>query len=166
MTDTTTFSMWSTLVPVMVGGVIGLVGGWLGPWLVERRKEIAEQKKKRAEKFEELVATLFAYEHWLDSVQDIRLFSNRDELTPTLPPSPLARLHAISAVHFPQFESKIQELEDVGRKYEMWMIEARQKWVKNEKDYTAGHNEAYKGFRVILVGLLSDFKNYAKDEFQ
>jgi hypothetical protein len=62
MSDTaTTGTTWTTLVPVMVGGAIGLVGGWLEPWLLERKKEAAENKKKRAEKFEKLVATLFEY---------------------------------------------------------------------------------------------------------
>jgi hypothetical protein len=46
----------SSLAPVVVGGLIGLAGGWLGPWLLEGRKQAAEKKKKRAEKFEELVA--------------------------------------------------------------------------------------------------------------
>jgi hypothetical protein len=108
MSDTATIvTMWSTLVPVMVGGAIGLVGGWLGPWLVERRKEVAEKKKIRTEKFEELVATLFEYEHWLDGFRDSQMFSTIDQLLPTLPPSPFGRLHAISAVHCPVFETEV-----------------------------------------------------------
>jgi hypothetical protein len=35
----------SSLAPVVVGGLIGLAGGWLGPWLFEGRKQAAEKRK-------------------------------------------------------------------------------------------------------------------------
>jgi hypothetical protein len=38
--------MLVTLVPVIVGGLIGLAGGWLGPSLLERHKEKTEGRRK------------------------------------------------------------------------------------------------------------------------
>ena len=38
----------STLAPVVVGGVIGLAGGFFGPMFLEKRKQEAERKKRRA----------------------------------------------------------------------------------------------------------------------
>jgi hypothetical protein len=52
-------SLAATLIPVVVGGIIALAGGWLGPWLLEGRKEAAEKRQRRRQKFEELVATLY-----------------------------------------------------------------------------------------------------------
>jgi len=75
MADASAPDLVAVLAPVVVGGIIGLAGGWLGPWLLERRKEKADKKKRRAEKFEELVTALFEYEHWLDVMRDIQLYS-------------------------------------------------------------------------------------------
>ena len=44
-----------TLLPVIVGGLIGLVGGFVGPWFLQKAKEGSEKKKHRAEKFGELL---------------------------------------------------------------------------------------------------------------
>ena len=117
MTDTAMVSMWSTLVPVMVGGAIGLVGGWLGPMLVERRKEVAEKKKKRAEKFEELVTALYEHKHWLDTMENIRVFGSEEKP----PVSPFARVQAISNVYFSEFETQVEELKKLASEYEAWM---------------------------------------------
>jgi hypothetical protein len=167
MSDTaTTEAVWSTLVPVMVGGAIGLVGGWLGPWLVERRKEIAEKKKRRIEKFEELVAALFEYEHWLDVVRDMQLSTKATEIVPTLPPSPFAKLHAISAVHFPEFETKIFELEAAGNIYQSWMVDARSKKVGGEKDYIGEYLEVYQPFVNLSRRLLVELRKFAQHDFK
>ena len=47
-----------TLLPVIVGGLIGLVGGFVGPWFLQKAKEGSEKKKHRAEMFEELLLLL------------------------------------------------------------------------------------------------------------
>jgi hypothetical protein len=80
MTDTATVSMWSTLVPVMIGGAIGAVSGWLGPWLLEGRKETAEKKRKRAEKFEELVSAVYEFDNWLDIRENKVAFGGEEKL--------------------------------------------------------------------------------------
>src|SRR5260221_554200 len=121
MASPTEISVWATLLPVIVGGTIGLAGGLIGPWFIETRKQEAEKRKNRAVKFEEMVAALFEYEHWLDIVRDARLYSNVEKIVPTMPQSPSSKLHAISAIYFPEFQEKIQELERAGREYEKWM---------------------------------------------
>ena len=71
MADPASTDLVSTLVPVVVGGAIGLMGGWLGPWFLERKKEGAEKKKRRAAKFEELVTALYEHKHWLDMMESL-----------------------------------------------------------------------------------------------
>ncbi len=51
--------MWETLLGVVVGGV--LTGS--GTWFLDVRKEKSDKKNKRAEKLEELVATLYEHKH-------------------------------------------------------------------------------------------------------
>ena len=47
--------LWNVLLPVLVGGAIGIVGSFVGPFFLQRAKDAADRKRKRAEKFEELV---------------------------------------------------------------------------------------------------------------
>ena len=53
------------LAGTVVGGAIAVVSGWLGPWLIEGRKERAEQKKRRADQSEDLVGAFYEFDHWL-----------------------------------------------------------------------------------------------------
>ena len=158
-----TISMWSTLVPVMVGGAIGLIGGWLGPWLVERRKEAAEEKKKLAEKFEELIAALYEHKHWLDMMEQIWVLGTDEKRSM----SPFARVHAISRVYFPEFESQIAALEVVARKYEMWMFHAaKNRLINDGAPSLEGLEEAYRPYAEKFRTLLNELGEFAKREFQ
>lgn len=97
-------NMLDTLIPVIVGGVIGILGGLVGPplsyWLSER----SEKKKQKVEKFEELMDAIYAYEHWLDLVKNIRVFGHED----THPPSPLSKVRAISSIYFSPVRSVLE----------------------------------------------------------
>lgn len=55
--------LWSVLLPVLIGGAIGIVGSFVGPFFLQRLKDATEKKRKRAEKFEELVGAVT--EHYL-----------------------------------------------------------------------------------------------------
>jgi hypothetical protein len=157
----------SSLLPVVVGGLIAMGGVLISGGItlaVNFAQFRNEQKKRRGEKFEELVTTLFDYEHWLDVARDMYLYTSAEAIVPTLPPSPFAKLHAISAVHFPEFESKIRELEQAGRTYWVWIVAARKKIITGEQNYIAGYEDAYKAFYQVLRALRTDLTNYARRE--
>jgi hypothetical protein len=59
-------SIWIVLLPVIVGGLIAILNGFLGPFLIQRVKDVADKKRKRVEKFEELVAAVYEFDHWLE----------------------------------------------------------------------------------------------------
>ena len=105
------------LAGTVVGGAIAVVSGWLGPWLIEGRKERAEQKKRRADKFEDLVGAVYEFDHWLDIKRGIALGGTDSE--PTV--SPFAKIQAIAAAYFPQFDPLIQELERKSAPYVVWI---------------------------------------------
>ena len=158
-------SIWSTLLPVIVGGLIAISGGFFGPWFIESRKENSEKKKRRAEKFEQLVAALFEYEHWLDVIRDMQLVANQDNIVPTMPPSPFAKLHALSAIYFPEVEEQIIALQRAGKDFEVWIFEARQKRVSGDKNYYDGYVDAYKPYAKASKEALGALRSYAKREF-
>ncbi len=75
------------LLPVIVGGIIGLLGGLVGPPLAHWLGEGAARKKKRAEKLEELIGALYAFDHWLGLMRSINVWGKEA----TEPPSPFQR---------------------------------------------------------------------------
>ena len=117
MADASSSAVWATLAPVIVGGAIAIVAGWLGPWLLEARKEKAEHKKRRADKFEEMVAAIYEFDHWLDTERGRALGGITGESTV----SPFAKIQAISAVYFPTFDPLIRELDHKTSPYRVWI---------------------------------------------
>jgi hypothetical protein len=114
----------------VIGGLIGIAGGFFGPLFLQKQREVIEKKKQRAEKFQELMAALFEYEHWLDMLRDTLLFTTEINIVPTPSASPFAKLHAVSAIYFPDLESKIAVLEKAGKKREIWLGKARHKKIE------------------------------------
>lgn len=106
-TPTPEVSLWATLLPVIVGGLIGLTGGLAGPWFLETRKQAAEKKKKRAEKFEELIAAIHEHSHWLDTARSIRVLGIEKELGV----NPVTKALAIVTIYFPEFYDEMKEVD-------------------------------------------------------
>jgi len=96
----------SDILSVIVGGVIGVVGGIAGPPLVHWLNDKSDRRKKRAEKFEEMVNTLYEHDHWLNEARDILVFGSKG----IEGMSPLPRAQAIVAVYFPTFNARLAEL--------------------------------------------------------
>src|SRR4051794_23429816 len=98
-------AMLQILIPVIVGGLIAVIGGLVGPPFLHRMQVKADTRKRRAEKFEELVGALYEHNHWLDMHKNIKLFANEG----VLPVSPMGKVQAIISVYFPQFRTQINE---------------------------------------------------------
>jgi hypothetical protein len=109
-------TMFDVLLPVIIGGGIAIVGGLIGPPFLHHLQQKAEKKRKRAEKFEELIATLYEHSHWLKEMQNVRLFGAEDKNVM----SPLAKVQAISTVYFPDFEDQIRQLDIAADQYDLW----------------------------------------------
>jgi hypothetical protein len=113
--------VWATLIPVVVGGVIALAGSWLGPQLVERRREAEAKRQRRAAKFEELLTAVYEYDLWTDNTMRARVWG--EEVSSTV--SPFAKIEAIAAVYFPQFTRQVEALNATATKYLQWMTMQR-----------------------------------------
>jgi hypothetical protein len=161
-TPTPEVSLWATLLPVIVGGLIGLTGGLAGPWFLETRKQAAEKKKKRAEKFEELIAAIHEHSHWLDTARSVRVLGSEKELGV----NPITKALAIVAIYFPQFYDEMKEVDLAARHFESWMFEAGQKRLDGAKDFRDGHIEAYDSYARNRLSILDDLRKFASEEFQ
>ncbi|HYK80193.1 MAG TPA: hypothetical protein VEU95_11220 [Micropepsaceae bacterium] len=162
MADTSSPVMWAPLLMVLVGGALTLAGTWLGPWISERRKERAEIQKRRAEKFHELVAALFEFDHWVNNARrDVAIGGEVPDVV-----SPFWKVHAISAAYFPEFEAAIQALDSAASKYKLWMTEASQRRLAGQAGRVSeGHKEAYEPYQQSRDGLLKAMKEFAAKEF-
>ena len=158
MADATTVS----LLPVVVGGLLTMGGGVIGGGVTLLSSYFlanAEKKKCRAEKFEELVAAVYEFDHWLGRKENAQVFGEEEKLEP----SPFAKVEAISAVYFPQFVEKIIELQKTARAYEVWMTEAWQKRVHGKTDkLSEGVLDVFNPYSTNRESLLTD-TNGAKD---
>jgi hypothetical protein len=164
MSDIATCStpLMNMLLPVVVGGLIAIIAGLVGPYFIQRAKDATEKKRKRAEKFEELVGAVYEYDHWIDTTRNIRIVSDDREITV----SPIAKIRAISVTYFPEFERAVEELQTAGLRYGMWMLQAGQKRLQNEPEALAGHEEFAKVYVEKRQSLLTELRSFARREFQ
>ena len=152
-----------SLVGVVIGGVIGFSGGLIGPLVLERRKQIAERKKKRAEKMEELASLLYKHQHWIKSTMNFCLSGAEESKTI----SPFARIEAITRVYFHELHDSIHELDIKADQYEKWLLQERDKRIRNPR-YQANIDEAkpyYTAYLRSLYDVLDEIKRSSAREF-
>jgi hypothetical protein len=163
MADT---SIWPNLLTGLLTGVFALGGVGVTLLATSRREATQERrdaKKRRADKFEELVAALYEFDHWVDSSRQ------RDAFGVDIPQtvSPFAKVQAISSVYFPQFDEAIRELDIATIQYRMWIHTAAVRRIDhNITQLSEGLSEAYTPYVQKRDALLGALKKFAHDEFQ
>ena len=150
------------LLPVVVGGLIGIIAGLVGTYFIQRAKDAADKKRKRAEKFEELVGAVVEHLHWINTMRNFRTFGIGSE--PAM--SSVAKIQAISDTYFPEFEDLVQQLYTASTDYEIWSSRAAQKKLRSEPEYMAGHENIVKTYMEKREALLTALRNFARREFQ
>ena len=146
----------SSLIAVVVGGVIGIAGSLTGPLILEWRKQVAEKKKKRSEKLEELVSELAAYQSWL-LLLHTAVEPGKDMLVALAksPPISFSKAEAICTVYFPEFQADIKALSAASAKYTLWVSQGGQPNIGNPPE----------PLRIIKL-IEEKIRDYAKREFQ
>jgi hypothetical protein len=155
-----------TLWPVVVGGLLtlgGTVAGVIGTAIRDMTQQRHEKTKRRADKFEELVAAVYEFEHWLDGVKDKNAYGK--DVPETV--SPFAKVQSIAAVYFPQFSEMVGELDKASTLYRGWIHGAAQKRVRNDLDHmNDGFVEAYTPLCEKQEALLRALQQFAREHFQ
>jgi hypothetical protein len=151
------------LVPVLLGGLLTTAGALVGPVFLHRVQRDDENRKKRREKFEELVGALYEFHHWLNKSKQIYVYGEEGNEGP----SPFAKMWAISTIYFPQFSDAISELDTVSDQYELWMRKAAIKRLEKKiGELNDGFREVYDPYFKKFLALQSKMQEYAKKEFQ
>jgi hypothetical protein len=107
------------LLPVVVGGALALFSGGY----VQKLQSKADKEKRRAEKFEELLAGIYEHDHWLNLMSNYRVLGDE----PPQGSAPLLRVLAISMAYFPELLEKISGFASISEAYEVWMLGAAQR---------------------------------------
>jgi hypothetical protein len=169
MTDvaTASTSLMNVLLPVVVGGLIGIISGLVGPYCIQRAKDAAEKKRKRAEKFEELVAAVAEHRYWL-AVMRFFVISGQDYWRGIGQPSPITKVQAIASTYFPEFKLLVLQLESASNQYEQWILDTGQKRVRNEPGYEnlTGHGDVLTKYVDKQQEFLAELESFARREFQ
>jgi hypothetical protein len=163
--------MTDTLWPVVASGLLtGLFAlGGIGVGLVgTARRDVAQERrearKRRADKFEELVAAVYEFAHWLDSMRERDAFGLGDSRATA---SPFAKVQSISSVYFPQFSELIGELELASDQYRIWIHKAEQKRLSNNiAQVSDGFDDAFNPYVQKREALLNALQKFAREEFQ
>ena len=129
------------------------------------RKEAAEKNKRRAEKFEELVAAVVEHFHWMANIRYFYISGQGSQPTSL---SPIMKIDAIASTYFPEFEKLVRQLDSASNKYEVWILDMGQKRVRNEPGYErlTGHDDVVTTYTDIRAEFLMELRNFARREFQ
>jgi hypothetical protein len=157
-------SLWG----VVIGGLLGIggtIGGSIATALRDKSQQEYEIKKKRAEKFEELVAAVYEFDHWLSAVRDRRVVGQNTALETV---SPFSKVQAISSVYFQQFSKLVRELEFAADQYQAWTYSAQNKRLDNKTavEINDGYEGAYRPYAEKREVLLDALQKFARNHFQ
>jgi hypothetical protein len=145
--------------PVVLGAGIALLGSW-GSQIIQWQWD---RKKRRSDKFQELVSAIYETDHWLERQRNYRVFGAPE---PT-DPSPLAKARTIAAVYFIRQSNDIETYADAVRKYELWQLDMAKNRLANLSAFVAvGGKETYADYFLALDALLKKLTDYARREFQ
>jgi hypothetical protein len=156
----------TSLLPVVVGGLLTMGGGvvgFIGSAIRDFMRERKERARRRADKFEELVGAVYELDHWLDKQRDISFGTIED----TLGVSPFAKLQAISAVHFPTLDPLIKALQTGVAKYTLWNAKTLVSRIAGElRSLPPDYQEAIKPYTDARDSLLETLTKLAHTEFE
>jgi hypothetical protein len=157
----------SSLWPVVVGGLLalgGTVAGAIATTIRDAVQQRHETRKRRADKFEELVAAVYEFDHWLEGIRNRDAFG-QDKVPETV--SPFAKVQSISSIYFPQFVEPIAELDRASTQFRIWIHQAEGRRVTNNiAQLSDGFNEASAPYVQKRQELLAALQKFAHDEFQ
>ncbi|TPN28357.1 hypothetical protein FKO01_21800 [Mesorhizobium sp. B2-3-3] len=144
MAAATELSVWSVLLPVIVGGALTLLGVALGPAVTQWLETRSAMEQKRAQRFEELLALLQSQDEWLELKRLVYAFGETREI----PSEPLAKALAISALYFPEFLSGLKQYDLESTRYSLWISgAARRRLEKSSEPINDGFDVAYETYR-------------------
>lgn len=161
--DATTVSLVVATM-ALVGVVVGAIITTGVNYLLAVRKEAQDKKRKREEKFEELVGAVVEHFHWFAAMRYFFISGQGNQ--PTL--SPIINIEAIAGTYFPEFADLVRQFESASNRYEIWILGIGQKRVRNEPGFEqlVGQDEVVTRYTDTRAAFLAELRRFARREFQ
>jgi hypothetical protein len=150
-----------TLWPVIVGGVIGVTGGLVGPPVVHWLQAKERERRLRAEKFEALVIAIMETNVWLTAVQNAKLWGAAE----VSEVCPITKAYAIATIYFPYLLTKVNELNNVTLDHLQWLAQAALKKHEHVEGYADDIAVSYGPFMNKMNEMIGDLNRTARKEF-
>jgi hypothetical protein len=153
---------------VIIGGLIGIAGGVIGPLVIEWRKHVHAKQDKRREKLEELVSVIYEHHYWVQRLYEINVKGATREMLL----SPFAKLEAITHIYFPQFDTPLNNFARAATIYQGLILGAApvlKQLDLSKEAHVPIHNDflqAKADYQRCGNIFLDELKAYAKREFQ
>jgi hypothetical protein len=114
-----------------------------------------EKQKRCADKFEELVATVYEFDHWVGHRKSQIVFDLDEDVTV----SPFCKVQSITSVYFPQFLDLTYALDCVAKTLLTAMVDYRRTPAEKK-----AFDEAHQAYAEAREKLLSALQGYARAE--
>jgi hypothetical protein len=136
MTDISLSIELAKAVPVVVGGLLAVVGGVGGQllthWLTRKR----EKTNLRRERLEALVKAVYQYKRWVSDKSTLMIFRNEDHDVP----SPLDEANMIQSLYFPELATEILAVEKAFMPILKFINEQRIQHMKSKEEFIAKYD--------------------------
>jgi hypothetical protein len=155
MTDSVLLTEVAKAMPVVLGGVLAILGGVGSQVLVHRFTDQRERAKLRREKLESLVTAVYAHGQWIEEKQRRMVFRNEDHDVA----SPLDDARMLQALHFPELATDLLAVQQAQIPLLKFVNEQRIKHMKSQEAFVAEWNstpfdEAYKQYLIAINALV------------
>ena len=127
MTNSDFASELAHAIPVLLGGVLALLGAAGSQWLTHRLSKNRDAEKLRRERIEAFVKALYGHEQWLEDRFSAILF--RGEKFDQHPPLDEARM--LQALHFPNLAAALISAQQSNLALMKFVNEQQQRKLKN-----------------------------------
>jgi hypothetical protein len=153
------------LLGVAIGGLIGVSGAVIGPLILEWRKQLYARQDKRAEKYQEFVATLYEHDRWLQDFRRIAIEQSNE----SVPVPPIGKLEAIKQIYFRELTGVLSGVITDAAVLANSIAEKREKSRRENRPLsTEEETELYNlglSYHRSFVSCIAELDEYARREF-
>ncbi|MDM9619063.1 hypothetical protein [Rhizobium sp. S96] len=152
-------SNWAVLWPVIIGGVLALLGGAIPPVVTHWLNVGSENRKKRNEHLEALVNAVYEHDHWLDLERRNYIWKGEEQAAA----QPVQKAAALAAIYFPSLSKPISDLNLASGAYKVWIYQAASRRARNELASTLneGFEEVYNPYYAQLAKVIAEVSRIA-----
>lgn len=148
MIDSTLYTEFVKLVPVIIGALLAISGGLGSQLIIHKLTVRREVEKYRRERLETLVKAVYSHGQWLEEKHRLMVFRNEDHDIA----SPLNEARMIQSLHFPELSNEILAVQRAAIPLMKFINTERLKHMADKKTFIEGWNpdEFNEGYQVYL----------------